>query len=109
VRSYGEAFRVPEFTPLFAAFSVQLAAMTVSGLALGTFVYTATGSPPLPALAMFGPSLAQLAGASFLLSAADRCGRRSRAGTYSSRSGCRTGSSSAARPCSSPTRPGTPG
>jgi MFS family permease len=35
-------------------------------------VYSATGSPLLSALVMFGPSLAQLAGAFLLLSAADR-------------------------------------
>ena len=72
MRTYGEVFRVPELTPLFVSLSVQLAAMTVSGLAVGTYVYEATGSPLLSALAMFGPSLAQIAGASVLLSAADR-------------------------------------
>lgn len=44
----------------------------MSGLALGTLVYAATGSPLLSALSMFGPSLAQLVGATTLLSAADR-------------------------------------
>jgi predicted MFS family arabinose efflux permease len=72
VRTYGEVFRVPEFTPLFATYSLWLAGSTVSGLALGVLVYTATSSPLLAALAMFGPSLAQIAGASALLSAADR-------------------------------------
>lgn len=46
--------------------------MTLSGLALGTLVYAATRSPLLSALSMFGPSLAQLVGATTLLSAADR-------------------------------------
>jgi predicted MFS family arabinose efflux permease len=72
VRTYGELFRVPEFAPFFLACSVQVAAQTMSSLALGTLIYTATGSPLLSALAMFGPSLAQLAGASTVLSAADR-------------------------------------
>jgi predicted MFS family arabinose efflux permease len=72
VRTYREVFRVPEFTPLFVTFSLQMAAQTVSGLALGTYVYTATRSPLLSALAMFGPSLAQVVGATSLLSAADR-------------------------------------
>jgi predicted MFS family arabinose efflux permease len=72
MRTYGEVFRVPEFTPLFVTWSAYLAGATVSGLALGVYVYAATGSPLLAALAMFGPSLAQIAGASFLLSAADR-------------------------------------
>ena len=72
MRTYRELFRAPEFTPLFLTSSVQVAATTVTGLALGTLVYAATGSPLLSALSMFGPSLAQLAGATVLLSAADR-------------------------------------
>ncbi len=72
MRTYGELFRAPEFAPLFLTASVQVAAQTLSGLALGTLVYAATGSPLLSALSMFGPSLAQVAGATTLLSAADR-------------------------------------
>lgn len=72
MRTYRELFRVPEFTPLFLTSSVQVAATTVTGLALGTLVYAATRSPLLSALVMFGPSLAQLIGATALLSAADR-------------------------------------
>jgi MFS family permease len=77
MRTYGELFRVPEFTALFVASSAQAAASTVTGLALGTLVYSATGSPLLSALVMFGPSLAQVAGASVLLSAADQIPPRS--------------------------------
>jgi MFS family permease len=72
MRTYQELFRTPEFTPFFLTASVQVAAQTVSGLALGTLIYAATGSPLLSALAMFGPSLAQVIGAMTLLSAADR-------------------------------------
>ncbi|MFF2941361.1 MFS transporter, partial [Streptomyces niveus] len=72
MRTYQELFRTPEFTPLFLASAGQVAAQTVSGLALGTLVFTTTGSPLLSALAMFGPSLAQVIGATMLLSAADR-------------------------------------
>ncbi|MEZ0072096.1 MFS transporter [Planotetraspora sp. GP83] len=72
MRTYRELFRAPEFTPLFLTASMQVAAQTVSGLALGTLIYTATGSPLLAALAMFGPALAQVVGATTLLSAADR-------------------------------------
>ena len=72
MQTYRELFGVPEFTALFVASSAKTAASTVTGLALGTLVYSATGSPLLSALVMFGPSLAQLAGASLLLSAADR-------------------------------------
>jgi predicted MFS family arabinose efflux permease len=72
MRSYRELFRTPEFTPFFLTTSVQVAASTVSGLAMATLVYASTGSPLLSALAMFGPSLAQVLGATTLLSAADR-------------------------------------
>ncbi|MFG3587953.1 MFS transporter [Streptomyces sp. NPDC047990] len=72
MRSYSDLFRTPEFTPLFLASALQGAASTVGGLALGTLVYRATDSPLLSALSMFGPSLAQVLGATTLLSAADR-------------------------------------
>jgi predicted MFS family arabinose efflux permease len=72
MRSYQVLFRTPEFTPLFVASAAHTAAQTVGGLALGTLVYRATGSPLLSAVSMFGPSLAQVLGAAFLLSGADR-------------------------------------
>jgi MFS family permease len=72
MRTYSELFRVPEFRSVFVASAAQVAASTVTGLALGTLVYAKTGSPLLSALVMFGPSLAQVAGASLLLSAADQ-------------------------------------
>lgn len=72
MRTYRELFGTAEFTPLFATSSLRVAASTVSGLALGTLVYAATGSPLLSALSMFGPALGQVAGATALLSAADR-------------------------------------
>ncbi|MFI6595842.1 MFS transporter [Nonomuraea sp. NPDC050536] len=72
MRTYGELFRTPEFTPLFLSSGASVTAQTVSGLALGTLIYTATGSPLLSALAMFGPALVQVVGATTLLSAADR-------------------------------------
>ncbi|MFI8369027.1 MFS transporter [Streptomyces sp. NPDC085466] len=69
---YRDLFRTPEFTPLFLAGSAQTAAQTLAGLGLATLVFRSTGSPLLTALAMFGPALAQLLGATTLLSAADR-------------------------------------
>ncbi|MFI6416085.1 MFS transporter [Streptomyces sp. NPDC050842] len=72
MRTYQELFKTPEFTPLFAAFASHVAAQTVSRMAVGTLVYGATGSPLLAALSMFGPLLAQMIGASVLLSAVDR-------------------------------------
>ncbi|GHE40034.1 membrane protein [Streptosporangium violaceochromogenes] len=71
MRTYGELFRTPEFTPLFAGMSAQAAGGTVSGLALGSLVYAATGSPLLSALSLFGSSFAQVIGATTLLSIAD--------------------------------------
>lgn len=72
MHTYRELFRAPEFTPFFLASSVQVAAQTMSSLALGTLLYSATGSPLLSALAIFGPSLTQVIGASTMLSASDR-------------------------------------
>ncbi|MDH6137609.1 putative MFS family arabinose efflux permease [Kitasatospora sp. MAA4] len=72
MRTYQELFRTPEFTPYFLTSALQVAASTVAGPALGTLIYASTGSPLLSALAMFGPSLAQVVGATTLLSAADR-------------------------------------
>lgn len=72
MRTYRKLFRAPEFTPFLLAGSVQVAAQTMSSLALGTLIYSATGSPLLSALAIFGPSLTQVIGASTLLSASDR-------------------------------------
>ncbi|MGW2778220.1 MFS transporter [Streptomyces olivaceoviridis] len=70
--AYRSPFRTPEFTALFLGTAAQTAAGTIGGLALGTLVYRATGSPLLSALSMFGPSLAQVLGATLLLSGADR-------------------------------------
>lgn len=72
MRSYRSLFRTPEFTPFLLSFAAFAAAQTIGGLALGTLVFRATGSPFLSAMGMFGPQVAQLAGATFLLSAADR-------------------------------------
>ncbi|TDB88632.1 MFS transporter [Actinomadura sp. KC216] len=72
MRTYGDLFRAPEYTPLFATVTIQMSAQTISALALGTLVYDATRSPLLSALSMFGGSFAQMAGALTLLSAADR-------------------------------------
>ncbi|MFF7094346.1 MFS transporter [Streptomyces rubradiris] len=69
---YRSLFRTPEFTPLFLGTAAQTAAQTIGGLALGTLVYRATGSPLLSAVSMFGQSLAQALGATVLLSGADR-------------------------------------
>lgn len=72
MQTYRELFRNREFAALFTTACAQNAAGTVTGLALATEVYSRTRSPLFAALSMFGPSLAQLAGATLLLSAADR-------------------------------------
>ncbi|MEU6348197.1 MFS transporter [Streptomyces sp. NPDC047072] len=77
MRSYRELFRTPEFTPFFLASAAHTAAQTIGGLALGTLVYRLTGSPLLSAISMFGPQLAQVLGATVLLSGADRLPPRS--------------------------------
>lgn len=72
MRSYRTLFRTPEFTPFLLSFAAFAAAQTIGALALGTLVFRATGSPLLSAVSMFGPQVAQLVGAAFLLSGADR-------------------------------------
>ncbi|MGP2439071.1 MFS transporter [Streptomyces sp. JW3] len=72
MRSYRSLFRTPEFTPFLLSFAASAAAQTIGGLALGTLVFRATGSPFLSAVSTFGPQLAQLLGGAFLLSGADR-------------------------------------
>ncbi|WP_371598330.1 hypothetical protein [Streptomyces sp. NBC_00564] len=76
MRSYTDLFRTREFTPLFLSSAFQGAAQTVGGLAIATLVFQATESPLLSALSMFGPQLAQVVGATTLLSAADRLAPR---------------------------------
>ncbi|MEU0198700.1 MULTISPECIES: MFS transporter [unclassified Streptomyces] len=77
MRSYRQLFRTPEFTSLFLASSANVMAQTIGGLALGVLVFRATDSPLLSALSMFGQSLTQVLGATFLLSGADRLPPRS--------------------------------
>jgi len=72
MRSYRTLFRTPEFTPFLLSFGASAAAQTIAGLALGTLVFRATGSPLLSAVSMFGQQLAQLLGGLFLLSGSDR-------------------------------------
>ncbi|MFJ1528002.1 MFS transporter [Streptomyces mirabilis] len=76
MRSYSDLFRTREFTPLFLSSALNSAASTIAGLAVGTLVYRATDSPLLSAVSMFGPQLAQVVGATTLLSAADRLAPR---------------------------------
>ncbi|HEY0002132.1 MAG TPA: MFS transporter [Actinoplanes sp.] len=72
MRSYRTLFRTPEFTPFLFSFAANAAGQTIGGLALGTLIFRVTGSPLLSAVSMVGPQLAQVLGATFLLSGADR-------------------------------------
>ena len=72
MQTYRDLFRTPQFTPLFLSTAVQVAASTLRGLALAVLVYSATGSPLLSALSLFGSHFAQVIGATTLLSVADR-------------------------------------
>jgi predicted MFS family arabinose efflux permease len=72
VPTYRELAAQPGFAPLFLNSAAQVAGTTVSGIGLSVLVFGETGSPLLAALSMFGPSLAQVIGATTLLSAADR-------------------------------------
>ncbi|MFI9152871.1 MFS transporter [Streptomyces sp. NPDC053367] len=72
MRSYRDLFRTAEFTPFFLSSAAHTAAQAIGGLALATLVYRVTGSPLLSAVSMFGPQLAQVLGATVLLSGADR-------------------------------------
>ncbi|WP_085368768.1 MFS transporter [Leifsonia sp. NCR5] len=68
---YGRLFLDREFRALWAGSALGTASTSMAGLALGLLVHTETGSAFLTALVVFGPSLAQLFGASALMSAVD--------------------------------------
>jgi MFS family permease len=73
MRTYRDLFAVREFRALWTSSALTTAAMTMSGLALATVVHAETGSALLAALAMFGPSVVQVVGATTQMSAADAC------------------------------------
>ena len=71
MRTYRALFAVGEFRALWTGSALTAIASTMSSLALATVVHRQTGSALLAAVAMFGPSLAQVLGATTLMSAAD--------------------------------------
>jgi hypothetical protein len=71
VLTYRALFSLPEFRALWTSTALSTAAATMSSLALTTLVHRSTGSALLAAVAMFGPSIAQVLGAMTLMSAAD--------------------------------------
>jgi MFS family permease len=73
---YADLFRQREFRALWVGSALSTAATSMASLALGLLVYAESGSPFLTALVVFGPSLAQMIGASTLMSAADTASSR---------------------------------
>ncbi len=71
VRTYRELFGVGEFRVLFVSTCLNVAAGSVSSLALGTITYAQTRSPLLSAFAMLGGPLVRLAASWLLLSLSD--------------------------------------
>ena len=60
-----------EFRALFVTQCLTVGAASVGSLALGTIIYTSTGSPVLSALAMFGGPLIRLVATWFFAAASD--------------------------------------
>ena len=69
--TYRALFAQREFRALWTSSALFTVASTMSSLALATLVHRETGSALLTAVAMFGPSIAQVLGATTLMSAAD--------------------------------------
>jgi MFS family permease len=69
--TYRQLFAKREFRSLWIGSALGNASSTMTSLTLALMVDAATGSALLAALVMFGPSLAQVLGASTLMSAAD--------------------------------------
>ena len=71
VRTYRELFGIREFRVLFLSTCLNVAAGSMSSLALGTITYAQTRSPLLSAFAMFGGPLVRLVASWVLLSLSD--------------------------------------
>ncbi|MEU3460759.1 hypothetical protein ABZ721_12475 [Streptomyces sp. NPDC006733] len=69
--SYRALLRNREFAGLYAGFTLNVAASTLSGFALGTLVNRQTRSPLLTAVSMYGATFATVLGALTLMSVAD--------------------------------------
>ncbi|WP_286961217.1 hypothetical protein [Arsenicicoccus sp. UBA7492] len=69
--TYTTLLRNREMRALFTGFAALVAGSSLGGLALATLVDAETGSPLLTALSLFGPTLANVLGASTLMSLAD--------------------------------------
>lgn len=71
MRTYRQLFAVAEFRILFGSQCLMVMAGSVTSLALGTLMFTETGSPVLTALSMFGGPLVRLFASGLLLALSD--------------------------------------
>ncbi len=71
MQTYRDLFASRPFRALWTGTALSVAAGTAVSLALASSVYASTGSALLSALAMFGPSVMQVVGATTLMSVAD--------------------------------------
>jgi MFS family permease len=71
VPTYTSLFRLREFRTLWTTTVLGVASSTMFSLALATLVFDRTGSAFLSAVTLFGPMLAQVVGATTLMSLAD--------------------------------------
>lgn len=69
--TYSSLFALREFRTLWTSTVLMVASSTMFSLALATLVFDRTGSALLSALALFGPMLAQVLGATTLMAVAD--------------------------------------
>lgn len=69
--TYRQLFAVPEFRVLLLVQCLTIGSYAVASLALGTITFTATGSPVLTALAMFGAPLMRIVGQALFGSGSD--------------------------------------
>ncbi len=76
MRTYSQIFAIREFRLLFLVRCVTMAAISVESLALANVTFTATGSPLLTALSLFGGPLVTLLGSATVLSLSDTLGPR---------------------------------
>jgi len=71
VQTYRDLFASRPFRALWTSTALTVAAGTAVSLALASTVYASTGSALLSAVALFGPSVMQVVGATTLMSVAD--------------------------------------
>lgn len=71
MKTYRQLFAIRDFQVLFLVQCLNIGSYAVASLALGTITFSATGSPVLTALAMFGAPLMRLVGQTLFGSGSD--------------------------------------